>query len=72
VFGSHGGKYHHAHDQEDQQENDRNYQDWHTSPLPPFWNASARHAVIVITDGCEPTPPAKWSVNGKEISSENS
>jgi hypothetical protein len=58
VLGSHGGKYHHAHDQEDQQENDGNNEDWHTSPLRPFWNADARHAVIAITDGCEPTPQA--------------
>jgi hypothetical protein len=58
VFGGHGGKYHHAHDQKDQQENDGNNQYWHTSPLRPFWNADARHAVIAITDGCEPTPQA--------------
>src|SRR5271165_147876 len=56
VFGGHGGESHHAHDRKDEQENYGDYEDWHTSPLRPFWNVSARHAVIAITGGCEATP----------------
>lgn len=53
VFDGHGGESHHAHDEEDQKENHRNNEDWHTSPLRPFWNANAGPAVTAITVRCE-------------------
>ena len=48
LFG-HGGEAEHAHGDEDQEEDDGNHENWHTSPLRPFWNAAARQAVIAIT-----------------------
>jgi len=33
VLGGHGAEQNHAHNQEDQEEYDGNYEDWHTSPL---------------------------------------
>ena len=66
MLGGHGSESQHAHDKKDQQENDSNNEDWHTSPLRPFWNASARHAVIAITDGCEPGPQIEVRRERKE------
>jgi hypothetical protein len=59
VFFGHGGESHYAHDQEDQEENHGDYEDWHTSPLRPFWDGSNLSAVIVVTGGCEPVPERK-------------
>ena len=53
MFFGHGGETQHAHGKEDQEENDGYYENWHTSPLRPFWNATARHAVIAVTTRCE-------------------
>src|SRR5271165_7637188 len=58
VLGSHGGESHHAHDQEDQEENYGNHEDWHTSPLRPLWGGSEPRAVIAITARCEETTSA--------------
>src|SRR5450755_763361 len=56
VLLGHGGEGHYTHDQEDQEENHGNYEDWHTSPLRPFWDGSDLTAVIAVTGGCEQVP----------------
>jgi hypothetical protein len=41
VLDGHGANSQYAHDQEDQKEYDGDYEDWHTSPLLPVWDAIA-------------------------------
>jgi hypothetical protein len=53
VLGGHGAETQHAHGEEDQEENDGNDENWHTSPLRPFWNVATAHAVIAVTARCE-------------------
>ncbi len=53
MFLGHGAEQDHAHRKEDREEDDGNDENWHTSPLRPFWNGAARHAVTAITARCE-------------------
>src|SRR3974390_1980452 len=55
----HGAEQDHAHNEEDQEEDDGNDENWHTSPLRPFWNATARQAVTTITARCEAQTQAR-------------
>jgi hypothetical protein len=38
VFGSHSAEYHYAHNKEKYEKHDGNDENWHASPLSPFWN----------------------------------
>ena len=53
MLGSHGAETQNAHNQEDQEEHDGDYQNWHTSPLRPLWNVMGCRAVIAITGARE-------------------
>jgi hypothetical protein len=49
VLGGHGTEAQYAHSNEDHEKNDGNDENWHTSPLRPFWYVSAAGAVIAVT-----------------------
>jgi hypothetical protein len=54
MLGGHCADAQHAHGDEDQQEQDGNDENWHTSPLTAFSNRPARQAVTTITARREP------------------
>lgn len=53
MFRYHRGDTHHAHDQKNKEENNCNYEDWHTTPQADCPPGIERASVMPVTAGCE-------------------
>jgi hypothetical protein len=65
MFGYHGGHAHNAHHQKNREEDNCDYQNWHTAPLPLLSLGDERGAVTAVTARCEMRQRSRGGWQGK-------